>query len=226
MLRHPVFATRPGPMTARKAAAHAMDAKDQPVRRKRTGRPAGSISSKGRVLDAARAEFAAHGFNGTTTRAVAKSAGVDSALIHHFFLTKHGLFAVAIQDAFAVPDLLPTVLDGAPERCGERLVRAFVSHWEAAEMHLRVIAVLRSVVSSPAADEAVRGFLGAEVLLPVTKALGRKKPELRAALIGVQLLGLAVQRYLVGSEQVVALRAEQLVFSAADVCQRYLTGRL
>ena len=125
-----------------------MDAGEQYPWRKRTGRRAGTTSSRGAILETARKEFAAHGYGGTTTRAIAKAAGVDLALIHHFFLTKDGVFAAVAEGMFAVPDLLPTVLDGAPERSGERLVRAFVSHWEKPDVRIQVAAVLRSVTAS------------------------------------------------------------------------------
>jgi len=203
-----------------------MEGDEQAPWKKRTGRRAGPTTSDRSILETAKQEFAAQGFGGTTMRAIARSAGVDVALIHHFFLTKDGVFAAVIRGAFTVPDLVPTVLDGAPERVGERLVRAFVQHWESDDVQPRLVAVLRSVSASELAAEAFRGFLGTEVLLPVTVALGRKRPELRAWLVGVQLIGLALLRYVIGTETIAALRSEQLVFSVSDVCQRYLVGRL
>jgi AcrR family transcriptional regulator len=35
------------------------------------------------VLDAARTAFAAHGYEKTSTRAIARAAGVDVAQLHH-----------------------------------------------------------------------------------------------------------------------------------------------
>jgi hypothetical protein len=122
--------------------------------------------------------------------------------------------------------LVPIAVQGAPERTGERVVRAFVSHWEQPEIRPAITAVLRSVTASEGAKAAVRGFLGETVLRPVTVALGRGRPELRASLAGTALIGLAHLRYVLGSPEVAAMRPEQLVFSVADVCQGYLFGRL
>jgi len=178
------------------------------------------------ILNTARAEFSAHGFGGTTMRAIAQAATVDAALIHHFFLSKEGLFTAAVQDAFVVPDLVPTVVEGSVERTGERTARAFITHWETPDVRHRLIGVLRSVMAFEGAHAALCDFLGSEILQPITAALGNGKSELRASLVGSQLIGIALMRYVICSEPVVSLRPEQVVFCIADTCQYYLTGRV
>lgn len=194
--------------------------------KKRSGRRVGPTSSHHMILDTARAEFAAHGFEGTTMRAIAQAATVDAALIHHFFLSKEGLFTAAVQDAFFVPDLVPLVVEGAAERTGERLARAFITHWERPEIQPRFDAVLRSATAFEGASAAIRDFVGEEVLQPVTDALGYGKPELRASLVGTQLLGVATLRRVIRVEPIASMRPEQLVFCVADSCQHLLTGRI
>ena len=76
-------------------------------------------------------------------RAIAHASGVDAALIHHFFVSKEALFTLAMRDAFSVIDLVPSVVDGSPERTGERLARAFLSYWERPDVHSEPIAALR-----------------------------------------------------------------------------------
>lgn len=202
------------------------DVEQRPPHKKRSGRRAGPTSSHNLILETARAQFSAHGFEGTTMRGIAQAATVDPALIHHFFLSKEGLFTAAVQDAFAVADLVPIVVEGAPERTGERLARAFVTHWERPEIQPRLVGLLRSATAFEGAGAALREFLGAQVLLPVTTALGYAKPELRASLVGSQLIGVALMRYIIDAEPLVSMRAEQLVFCVADTCQHYLTGRI
>jgi len=197
-----------------------------PPPKKRSGRRAGPSSTQQQILEVARSLFSAEGFEGTTMRAIAHASAVDAALIHHFFLSKEALFTAAVQDAFAVADLVPTVVDGAPERAGERLARAFVTYWETPGVQPRLVGLLRSATAFEGASAAIRSFLGAEVLLPVTTALGYGRPERRASLVGSQLLGLAVMRYVIRSEAIIALRQEQLVFCIADSCQHYLTERM
>lgn len=198
----------------------------RPPHKKRSGRRVGPTSSHNMILGTARTEFSEHGFEGTTMRAIAQAATVDAALIHHFFLSKEGLFTAAVQDAFTVPDLIPTVVEGAPERTGERMARAFVTHWENPEIRPRLVGLLRSVMAFEGARTALREFVGAEVLQPVTVALGHGKPELRASLAGSLLIGATLMRYVIRSEPIVSLRPEQVVFCLADTCQYYLTGRV
>lgn len=56
-----------------------------------------------RLLDAAEGEFAARGFAGARLREIAEAAGVQPALIHHYFTDKQGLYRAVLDRA-----LLPT----------------------------------------------------------------------------------------------------------------------
>ena len=67
------------------------------AKRRRPGRPRGNSDTRARILSSARALFAANGVGNTSIRAIAADAGVDSALIHHYFGTKAQLFAAAIE---------------------------------------------------------------------------------------------------------------------------------
>lgn len=193
--------------------------------KKHSGRRAGPSSSQHVILDAARAEFSASGFGGTTMRSIAQAAGVDAALIHHFFLSKGGLFTAAVQDVFTVPDLAAAVAEGPQDTAGERLARAYVAHWEDPEIKPRLVGLLRSATSFEGATGAVNEFLG-ETLLPITTAAGHGRPELRAALCGSHLLGIAALRYVSKEEPIASLTPEQLVSTIAGTCQAYLCDRL
>jgi AcrR family transcriptional regulator len=197
----------------------------RPPQKKHSGRRVGPTSSQHVILDAARAEFSASGFEGTTMRGIAQSAGVDAALIHHFFLSKGGLFTAAVQDVFAVPELPATVADGPPEATGERLARAYVRHWEDPEIRPRLVGVLRSATSFEGASATIKEFLG-ETLLPVAAATGQGRPDLRASLCGSFLLGIAGLRYVSRLEPTATLSPDQLVPAIAGTLQSYLHDRL
>ena len=64
---------------------------------RRTGRRPGSEDTRGRVLAAAREAFGERGFEGASVRDIAARAGVDPALVHHYFGTKQQLFVAAIR---------------------------------------------------------------------------------------------------------------------------------
>ncbi|MFE1886039.1 TetR/AcrR family transcriptional regulator [Streptomyces diastatochromogenes] len=198
----------------------------QPSPKKRSGRRAGPTSSHDLILETARSVFSEHGFEATTMRAVATAANVDSALIHHFFLSKQGLFMAAVQDALIMPDLVTTVTEGDPAQAGERLARAVLTHWASPEIRPRLESLIRSSRSFDGATTALCDFLGAETLQPVTAALGHGKPELRASLVGTQLLGLAYMRLVLRAEPLASMSTEELVACVAETCQSYLTERL
>ncbi|MBW4720449.1 TetR/AcrR family transcriptional regulator [Saccharothrix obliqua] len=198
---------------------------EEQTRRKRSGRRAGPTSSHDAILEAARAKFAENGFEGATMRAIAAAADVDSALLHHFFLTKDGLFTAAVRDVFAVPDLVATVVAGDPAGAGERLARAFLVHWDDPEVRPRVEALIRSVRSFDGAAGTVRDFLAGDVLGPVVAAFGGGRPDLRASLLGTHLLGVVYMRYVLRSEPLASMEATELAATIGEACQSYLTER-
>jgi len=56
------------------------------------GRRPGPARTREAILDAARAEFADAGYAAALIRRVARRAGVDPALVYHYFAGKPGLF--------------------------------------------------------------------------------------------------------------------------------------
>jgi TetR/AcrR family transcriptional regulator len=55
--------------------------------------------TKKRILDAAEAEFARKGYDGTRLRDIALVVGVHHALLHHYFKDKEGLFRAVLERA-------------------------------------------------------------------------------------------------------------------------------
>lgn len=97
---------------------------------RRTGRRPGNPGTREAILDAARTSFAQRGFDGSTIRGIAGTAGVDPALVHHYFGSKDQLFLAAMQAPIDPRELLPKVLDGDRDGIGERLVRMFLTVWD------------------------------------------------------------------------------------------------
>ena len=83
-----------------------------------------------RILDAARALFAVHGYTGTTLRAVAADAGCDVALIPHYFGNKQGLFDAATDLAVPADALRSPVLAAPLNRIGRAVAQTFITVWE------------------------------------------------------------------------------------------------
>ncbi|MDT3399752.1 TetR family transcriptional regulator [Streptomyces sp. B1866] len=194
--------------------------------RKRTGRRPGATESRGTILDCARRLFADHGYDGVSVRAIAKAAGVDAALVHHFFASKEGLFNASMEDAVRPEMILDPVLAGGVDGLGERLVRAFLRHWEEEPTQAKLRSILRSAVSHPTSAEMVRGYVVRKVLGRVAEVAGGPHPEVRAGLVASQLVGLALSRYVVEIEPLASLHSEAVVAAVGPNVQRYLTGEL
>ena len=189
------------------------------------GRRPGAPDTRAAILTAARSRFAEHGFAGTTIRAVAGDAGVDAALVHHYFGSKDDLFLAALElpvDPRQV--LLPAVAPGL-DGVAERLLRAFLSAWDDPELQPRLVAVVRGVMDPAGSKLITEGFLPV-VLQPVGLALGVDRPELRMPLVASQVFGLILMRYVLRVEPLASLPPDQLVATYAPTLQRYLADPL
>jgi AcrR family transcriptional regulator len=192
--------------------------------RTRTGRRAGSGDTRGTVLDAARAEFGAQGFDGSTIRGIAGRAGVDPALVHHYFGTKQALFVEAMRFPVDLQAIVPRVLDGPPDRIGERFIHVALDLWERPEVRPTLLAVLRSAMTDPTAAGMLRQLLAEGPILALASALNRPDAPLRATLAGSQVIGMAMARYVVGVEPLASASREEVARAIGPTLQRYLTG--
>jgi len=94
------------------------------TRTARRGRPPKdeSADTRATILDAAEALFSEHGFDAVTQRQVARTAGVDSALLHYYFGDKRGLFdAVFLRRAEILNHERLQALDGYERDAGEAM---------------------------------------------------------------------------------------------------------
>jgi AcrR family transcriptional regulator len=190
------------------------------------GRRPGAPDTKAAILEAARVRFAANGFARTSVRSIAAEAGVDPALVHHYFGTKDELFLAALAlpvDPREV--LLPAVLAGGVEDAAERFVRAFLSVWDEPEIRVRLLAVFRGVLDAEGGRLLREGFLPV-VLQPIGEALDLDRPELRMPLVASQMVGLIMLRYVIAIEPLASLPGDDVVAIYAPTLQRYLTGEL
>jgi len=187
-------------------------------------RPLGSPDARGAVLGAARELFAELGFERTTMRAVAARADVDAALIYHYFRDKEGLLAAAIELPVDPAALFAGVASD-PSRAGEELVRRVVTLWDSyPEIRERMIAVLRTGLSHDHAAQLVRDLLSSNLLAALGEVLAGDRRELRTGLIGSQIGGLMLARYVLRVPGAADATPEELVRAVGPVIQHYLTG--
>jgi AcrR family transcriptional regulator len=196
------------------------------VSRRRGRRPrTESADTRDRILAVAREEFSQRGYEKTSVRGIAKAAGVDSALVHHYFGTKEQVFEAAIEVAFAPALNAPAaLLDGPPTEVGERLTRFIFGIWENPTTRTPLLAIVRSAVNNEAAAAVFRRLIASQLLRRIASQVDLPDAELRAELAAAQLVGCAMLRYVIKVEPLVSADIEQVIARVAPVVQGHLTG--
>jgi AcrR family transcriptional regulator len=188
----------------------------------RTGRRPGDSDTRAQILASAREQFAQAGWDGTTIRGIASTAGVDPALVMHYYGSKEGILRAALEFPIDFAEVVPKLLAPGLDGLGERMVRFFIGVWDSPEGR-PLVGVIRSAVASEQAAGLLREFVGREVLGRIAGALEVDQPRLRASLAGSQLVGLAMLRYVVKLEPVASASADELAAWVGPTLQRYLT---
>ncbi|WP_433609121.1 TetR family transcriptional regulator [Dactylosporangium sp. CA-139114] len=193
----------------------------------RTGRRPGNQDTREAILNAARQAFAERGFDGASIRHIATSAGVDPALVHHYFGAKDQLFLAAMDAPIDPGEILPQVFEPGLDGVGERLVRTFLSVWDS-PAGTPVVALVRSAMQHDWSARMLREFLVSQILRRATRALNLDPAEAptRAALVASQIIGLAMLRYVLKVEPLASMTPEQVVRNVAPTVQHYLADPL
>jgi AcrR family transcriptional regulator len=187
--------------------------------RRRPGRRPGPTETRQTILAAARELFAEKGYDGASIRAIARTAGVDPALVHHFFTSKEDLFVAAMEFPFDPAQLLPHIAAGPKEELGERLVRVFLSVWGDPQLQPRATAILRSATTSEQGAAMLREFASSALLGRVAEASG--VPLLRINAAAGQMIGVMILRYVLAVEPIASATEDELVELLAPTLQRY-----
>lgn len=194
---------------------------------RRSGRRPGNPDTREAILAAAREAFAERGFDGASIRAIATSAGVDPALVHHYFGTKEQLFQATIDIPFDPRELLPQIAAGGVDGAGERLVATFLRIWDS-PAGTAGAALMRSAVNNEWTARLLREFVVTQILRRAAGLLDLDPAQapLRTSLVASQLVGLAMARYILRLEPLASAPAEQVVAAVGPTVQRYFTGDL
>lgn len=211
----------PGAVAPRHAGRITRPADDASPRR---GRRAGGEDTRAAILAAARAEFARDGYDGASLRAIARAAGVDPALVHHYFDGKPDVFVAAMQLPVRPQDFLARVVPGPRELIGVRVATAVLGLWESPATRDSMLAVLRSAMTHDTAARMLREFVARELFGGLARELDVPDPDLHAALAASQMVGLAMLRYVVAVEPLSRAGTAELVALVAPTLQRYLAG--
>ena len=178
------------------------------------------------IAAAAARSFAEQGFDRTSVRAIARAAGVDPALVTHYFGSKQRLFVEVSRFPIDPQLLVDQVVSGPREAVGIRLATLMLNVLESPEGRQRVTGMVRAAATEPAAAQAMRQLIETGVVGPIALALGADRPELRATFAGSQFVGLVMARYVIGVEPLASAPADEVARTIAPVLQRYLTEPL
>jgi AcrR family transcriptional regulator len=190
----------------------------------RAGRRPGRTTTPEEILDAARGLFAERGYPGTTVRAVAERAGVNAALVHHYFTTKERLFVAAVGFPLDPVEVVTTLLAAGPrEELPQRFVRFFVRAWRDPVTGQRLQAVARTAVSTAPGAATVRELADEVLLVGVSEALGVSTLRVAAAL--THLVGLMLGATVIGIEPLASASEDQLVALVTPAIELYLDAR-
>jgi AcrR family transcriptional regulator len=192
--------------------------------RSRPGRWRSGAESRQRILETARALFGQHGYAGTTVRAIAAEAGVDPAMVFYFFGTKQGLFAAVVEMSANVPPAIESIFTGSPDSMGARIVRTLVENLDESDRPPLVI-LARSAPTHDQSQALLREFIDREITGRLAAMLDTPDAGLRVGMVAVQILGLAVARYIVRIEPIASAPVDELVNRFGPIVQQCLTGQ-
>jgi AcrR family transcriptional regulator len=200
---------------------------DEAATPRRRGRPRGANrdDTKARILDAAAAEFGDRGYEGASIRSIARRAGVDPALVHHYFDGKSALVAEVVAVPLRPERIVEGALDGPVDQLGERLLESVLAAWGNPAVRPAATAAVRSAIGQGPVARMLREFLRREIMHRLaTRIGGADDAELRAELAASQVVGVIMARYLLAFEPLASLSDAEIVARVAPAVQWHLTG--
>jgi AcrR family transcriptional regulator len=191
----------------------------------RTGRRPGPSSTRDEILRAARRRFAEGGYDRATFRNIATDAGVDPALVVQFFGSKKDLFAAATAPPVTLAGLSAEAVEDSNAGPGLRLAKLLMTWLEDEGARQALLGRVRSAASEPAAADAVREMIGAQ-LTEFARVMDGDRPDVRASLLATQFLGVVFARFVVGVEPLASMDGEEIAGWLGPAFDLYLTGPL
>jgi AcrR family transcriptional regulator len=196
--------------------------------RRKRGRPRKEAregaSARTAILKAATEEFGERGYEAASLRAVARRAGVDSALVHHYFDDKADLFIASLEAPLRPDRVLDVLLAGPRDEIGVGVVRYLLERLENDKAKSRVVVILRTALSSGPGSRMLKEFLAREVFSRLATAAGTPDADLRADLVASQLVGLMMTRFVLKLDPIASAPVEELAQRVGPVLQWHLFG--
>jgi AcrR family transcriptional regulator len=188
----------------------------------RTGRRPGTPDTRDAILTVARHRFATRGYDATSLRGIATEAGVDPALVIHYFGSKEGLFVAAAGLPAEFPGLLSGLGALPPGEFAQALVRTYLGVVDSDPSRSAILALVRSAVSNETAATMLREFLTSALLTVIAGQDGREDARLRASLVAAQLIGIAMLRHVLRVEPLARATHDEIAALVTPAIEQYL----
>jgi AcrR family transcriptional regulator len=193
-------------------------------------RSRGPRDDRGVTLDAitiaARGSFAENGWAGTTMRGVAKSAGVDPALVHYYFSSKEQLLDASTMPPAEWIATLQEIPSVPLRERGDAIVQRVIWAWTRPEIRDVLRSILLTAAHEQRTRQKLRAFFGATLLPAVAGRFDEHERNLRASLVAAQVSGVIMIRWIWEIEPLASVTDDQLIALIAPTLQRYLSGQL
>lgn len=193
------------------------------------GRRPGGEDTRAAIIAAARSEFAQRGYDGTSLRGIAREAGVDPKLVHHYFDGKTELFAEVLAFPADPSELIERLVSVPRDELGEGLVRVFLSVWDNPVGRQRFAAMFAAAAANEEHARMVREFVGREIFVRLIERIGEGEDpaeassvQLRAAVGASQLIGMGVLRYVVKFPALTEASEDEVVAMLGPTLQQHL----
>lgn len=189
----------------------------------RRGPRPGGTDTRTQILVAAADVFSRDGYQRGSVRGIAREAGVDPALVRHYFASKSELFVEALRPPFDVSEQVTRMATGDPQLVGQRVMAFFVEVWDDSVRGPRMIQLMRAALDHPEVAEFVRTLIIEGVIQRVAAAVGAPNPARAAATAASQVVGLAMLRHAAHIEPLASESSEELIARFGPIFTRLLT---
>ena len=194
------------------------------------GRRPGHADTRGDIVDAAKRVFAGKGYDGASLRAIAREAGVDPALVHHYFDGKASLFVAAMALPFDPRHVQEeTSSSSSSSSVGAGIILGFLTMWDQAEgTGSSFAACVAAMAAATNVADAMREFVAERVWdnSPTNPGESAALTRQRRALVSSQLMGLAFTRYILRVPPVSTATPRQIAGWAGPTLDRYISGSI
>jgi AcrR family transcriptional regulator len=163
------------------------------------GRRPGNVDTREEIIQAARQVFAGSGYEKASLRAVARAAGVDAALVHHYFDGKSDLFMAAMSMPFDPRTVKDEAERAHADFTGAVIVEGFLAMWDRAEgTGSSFASCAAAMATSTSVADAMREFVEERIwsTSPAIEGEGQDLFRRRRSLVSAQLMGLAFNRFI------------------------------